>query len=88
MVGAKNLKSKIVSKTLDSLYNIVLILLRQQLLLGGKKMTEETKTKIEYLREIHQLGQSLIDFAKDQARELSDEICEIAGPEIAKRHRG
>ena len=46
------------------------------------------KTEIEYLREMHRIGQSLIDFAKNRSRELSDQICEIAGPEIAKRHRG
>ncbi len=46
------------------------------------------KTEIEYLREMHRIGQSLIDFAKGRSRELSDQICEIAGPEIAKRHRG
>jgi len=46
------------------------------------------KIEIEYLREMHRIGQSLIDFAKGRSRELSDQICEIAGPEISKRNRG
>tara|TARA_R100001082_G_scaffold98870_1_gene67352 strand:+ start:519 stop:752 length:234 start_codon:yes stop_codon:yes gene_type:complete len=46
------------------------------------------KTEIEHLREMHRIGQSLIDFAKGRSRELSDQLCEIVGPEIRKRNRG
>ena len=46
------------------------------------------KTEIEYLREMHRIGQSLIDFAQGRAREIQNELCKIAGPEISKRNRG
>tara|TARA_R100000458_G_scaffold6725_1_gene5352 strand:+ start:394 stop:636 length:243 start_codon:yes stop_codon:yes gene_type:complete len=54
----------------------------------GTITTDANLTEIAHLREMHRIGQSLIDFAKNRSRELSDEICEKAGPEIAKRHRG
>jgi|TARA_R110000823_G_scaffold312662_1_gene439503 hypothetical protein len=46
------------------------------------------KTEIEHLRQMHSIGQSLIDFAQARSREIQNELCEIAGPEISKRNRG
>ena len=46
------------------------------------------KSEIQHLREMHQIGQSLIDSAQGRAREIQNELCKIAGPEISKRNRG
>tara|TARA_R100001198_G_C5066369_1_gene114805 strand:+ start:146 stop:466 length:321 start_codon:yes stop_codon:yes gene_type:complete len=53
-----------------------------------KEITTLANTsEIQHLREMHYIGDSLRDFAINRSREIQDEICEKAGPEISNRRK-
>jgi len=51
----------------------------------AKLTLKEGLSEIEHLRVMHAIGDQLVTFAKQRSREIQDEICEKAGPEIRAR---